>query len=113
MKKFVLLTLMCMGVAYAQIPYNSYPPAGALSGTEKVLINQGNADALYLTTTADIADLFSGSITPTFNNILAGTNTNILTTGSGGQITFSGTGVINANEVNGITIPGKCFTSRN
>jgi hypothetical protein len=105
MKKLVLIMLMCMGVAYAQIPYNSYPPAGALSGTEKVLINQGNADALYLTTTADIADLFSGSITPTFNNILTGTNTNTLTTGSGGQITFSGSGVINANTVNGVTIP--------
>ena len=105
MKKFVLIMLMCMGVAYAQIPYNSYPPAGALSGTEKVLINQGNADALYLTTTADIADLFSGSITPTFNNILTGTNTNTLTVGSGGQITFSGSGAINANKVNGGTIP--------
>lgn len=47
----------------------------------------------------------SGGGGGTFNAITSGTNTNALTVGTGGVLTISGTGVINANQVNGAVVP--------
>lgn len=40
-----------------------------------------------------------------FNLITNGTNTQALTMGSGGALNFSGTGIVNANYLNGLAIP--------
>lgn len=40
-----------------------------------------------------------------FNSVLAGTNTNALVEGTGGSITRSGTGIVDANQVNSATVP--------
>jgi len=46
----------------------------------------------------------SGAATTAWANILAGTNGAALAVGSGGSFTFSGTGIINANQLNGTAL---------
>jgi len=50
--------------------------------------------------------LTTGGGAASFGSVTSGTNTVALTIGSGGVLSASGTGIVNATEINGVTITG-------
>jgi fibronectin-binding autotransporter adhesin len=86
-----------------------------------ILKNTTTTGVPSIATSADVIADFTGTCNSTtflradgscqsagsaaFNAITTGTNTATLTMGTGGTLTTSGTGIINADQVNGATVP--------
>lgn len=92
-------TVSINGTTVADPNFNDTTP-GAPLGFTNILWqhdDSGNVSAYYAT---------SGTVV-TFGQITSGTNTTAnMTVGSGGVLTFSGTGVVNANKITGIAVVG-------
>lgn len=66
----------------------------------------GSTQCLQVNTSGVLAGSGAGcGGAPAFSAVTTGTNATTLTMGTGGTLTTSGSGIINANEVNGATVP--------
>ena len=100
---FGLLGLLCVPIAPLTAQYSS-PPGATISGTPTA----GNcASWLTATTLQDAGSVCGGGGGGgAFSTITAGTNTAALVMGTGGSLTVSGTGSINATKINGTALSG-------
>jgi len=98
-------TVSVNGVAVTNPNFNNTTPA-APGGFTNVLWQtdgSGNVSAYYAT---------SGGGSSAFNAITSGTNTTAtMTLGTGASLTFSGTGVVNANEIYGVAVSNTAPTT--
>jgi hypothetical protein len=109
MKFRVLLLCLIAPIASAQTKFlGSYPAASPLTGAELMPVVQGGSvlESSPLAMLTYIQSNFAFS----FSNIGSGTNLNgTMTCGPGCTVTFSGNGNINANQINGLTVPQSSF----
>lgn len=90
--------------AQAQTKINALPlNPGTILSTDLLIDDTGTTT--YVTPFSHLLTFINANGTPNFNVVATGTNTNTLTLGSGGTLTYSGTGVVNANEVLGYVFP--------
>jgi len=87
------------------------PAAGTfttLGATGSLTTNvTGSTQCLHANTSGVVSGTGSDCVAPIFSNITSGTNTSAtMTLGSGSTLTFSGSGINNANEINGTALSG-------
>jgi hypothetical protein len=108
MKWWLLLCILLSPIAPAQTKFlGSYPAASALTGSELMPIVQGGA--VLESSPLAMLTYIQSNFTFNFSNIGNGTNTGgTLVCGPGCSVSFSGSGTINANLLNGLAVPASC-----
>ena len=92
-------------VSYTLLQLKTYITGGVINATQ---INGAAVPASQTCLGSNGgSQIVSGSCgaAPSFSTVLSGTNTNNLVVGAGGSLSISTGGVINANQINGITLP--------
>lgn len=103
-------------VVFATSPSLVTPTLGAATASGLTLSSiTGSTQCLQVNTSGVVAGSGAGcGGAPAFSAITTATNTTAtMTVGTGGTLTFSGTGVLNADQVNGATVPASqtCIAS--
>jgi hypothetical protein len=78
----------------------------ALTGTPTAPTATAGTNTTQVATTAFVTGAIAGGVATPFSVLTSGTNTTAtMTVGTGGSLTTSGTGIVNANEVNASALP--------
>jgi len=94
-------------VTFSQIIVpNPFVPVTTINVSQIIASGFSNGQVICWSSTANSFGPCVPTANTLFSGILPGTNTGALVVGTNGSFTFSGAGIINANEVNGVLLSG-------